>query len=204
VVTGKAGTVMRTRNAIKRAIKWFFLAATLPLYGLFLAICIVSRSDNCFASFSQFLSLIPGKIGVYFRAAFYHMACPDTSDEISIGFLTLLSHRDTSIASGVYIGPQCNIGMCAISKNTLIGSGVHVLSGSKQHNFDDPNRPIQDQNGKFEKIYIGTDCWLGNGSIIMASVSDRSIIGAGSVIVTQTKMNSINGGNPAKIIRYRS
>lgn len=195
---------MNLRMAIKRSVKWLFLILALPLFGLFLATRSLSGSDKCFTSFSQLLSLIPGKAGVYLRAAFYKLACPDTSDEISVGFLTILSHRDTSVGRGVYIGPQCNIGMCRIGENTLIGSGVHILSGSRQHSFEDTNTPIQEQGGQFEKITIGADCWIGNSAILMANLADHSIVAAGGVLTkTSNKPGSILAGNPASLKRDR-
>lgn len=194
---------MTARASFKHAIKWCFLIATLPLFGLFLFTRALTRSDSCFASFSQLVSLIPGKVGVYIRAAFYRLACPGTSDDISIGFLTLLSHRNTSIARGVYIGPQCNIGMCSIGENTLIGSGVHILSGRRQHRFEDIDVPIKEQPGHFEKIAIGSDSWIGNQSVIMASTGKNSIIAAGSVVTRPVSAGDIFAGNPARRIRNR-
>ena len=164
----------------------------------------LGNADGVFASFSQGLSLIPGKFGVYLRAAFYRLACPATSDEISVGFLSILSHRNTSIAKGVYIGPQCNIGMCSIGENTLIGSGVHILSGSRQHEFQNIQKSIQDQGGGFEKIRIGDDCWLGNSAVIMAAVANGCIVAAGSVLSKPAdKEGDILAGNPSKTIRNR-
>ncbi|UQG60433.1 acyltransferase [Marinobacter sp. M3C] len=154
-------------------------------------------------SFSQGISLIPGKFGVYLRAAFYRLACPATSDEISVGFLTILSHRDTTIGRGVYIGPQSNIGKCTIGENTLIGSGVHILSGSRQHDFKDIKKPIQDQGGIFEKIRIGADCWLGNTSVVMANLEDHSILAAGSVLTKPSAKGDVLVGNPAKCVNNR-
>lgn len=194
---------MSMRSSVKKAVKLVFRVVTYPLFVMFLLFSKVSGSDRCFASFSQILSLIPGKLGTYLRAAFYHLACPDTSDEISVGFLTLLSHRDTSIARGVYIGPQCNIGMCSIGENTLIGSGVHVLSGSRQHAFTDTNRPIQEQGGEFEKIPIGRDCWIGNQAVVMAPIYDKSIVAAGSVVTSPVTAGDIVAGNPARRVRNR-
>src|SRR5690554_7120530 len=164
---------MRT---LKRFLKLAFLALAFPLYLLFLLFAQLGNTDSVFMSFSQGLSLIPGKFGTYLRAAFYHLACPATSDEISVGFLTILSHRNTSIARGVYIGPQCNIGMCSIGENTLIGSGVHILSGSRQHGFEDVDIPIKEQTGHFEKIAIGSDNWIGNQSVIMAPTGPNAIV----------------------------
>ncbi|WP_349518500.1 DapH/DapD/GlmU-related protein [Marinobacter sp. NFXS11] len=156
-----------------------------------------------FQSVSQLLSLVPGKPGIYLRASFYSLACPDTSSEISIGFLTVLSHWDTTIERGVYVGPQCNIGKCSIGENTLLGSGVHVLSGSKQHEFNDPQRLIQEQGGTFTKIRIGRDCWLGNTSVVMSDIGDHSIVAAGAVVTRETPPGCIVAGNPAKKVRSR-
>lgn len=194
---------MNLKQNTKALTKLLFLLIVLPLYLLFILIATSTRSESSFKSFSQALSLVPGLFGVYMRAAFYKLACPNTSDDISVGFLTILSHRDTTIERGVYIGPQCNIGKCTIGENTLLGSGVHILSGSKQHNFEDPSTPIQEQGGSYEKIRIGKDCWLGNQSLVMDSVGDKSIVASGSVVTKEIEGAIIVAGNPAKKIRER-
>jgi virginiamycin A acetyltransferase len=195
---------MTTRQILKRSIKNTFLVLMLPIYALYRAFSLAGNSDGTFMSFSQTLSLLPGKLGIYMRAAFYRLACTGTSDEISVGFLTIFSHRDTTIYPGVYIGPQCNIGKCTIGENTLIGSGVHILSGSRQHEFQNTQKPIQDQGGAFEKIRIGADCWVGNSAVIMATVADSCIVAAGSVLSkSANKEGDILAGNPSKTIRNR-
>ncbi|MFL1484685.1 acyltransferase [Marinobacter sp. LN3S78] len=194
---------MTTRQVIKRTIKMVFLILAAPPYLLFLGLAAITQEDSTFQGFSQALSLIPGKIGTYLRAAFYRLACPDTSDDISVGFLTLLSHRDTTIKRGVYIGPQCNIGKCTIGENTLVGSGVHILSGSRQHAFDDIDRPIQEQGGNFEKIHIGDDCWLGNGAVVLAPIGNQAIVAAGTVVSKPVREGEVVAGNPARLIRNR-
>ena len=195
---------MALRSTIKRTIKNLFLVLVFPLFCLYWLLSWGGRSDGTFQSFSQCLSLIPGKLGIYMRAAFYRLACPETSDEISVGFLTVFSHWDTTIRKGVYIGPQCNIGKCTIGERALLGSGVHVLSGSRQHEFSDPDKPIQEQRGTFEKIAIGSDCWLGNQALVMASVPKGSIIAAGTVYIREfDEEAAIFAGNPAKVIKHR-
>ncbi|WP_328184807.1 acyltransferase [Marinobacter sp. OP 3.4] len=194
---------MTARQVIKRTIKTVFLILAAPLYLLFLGLAAITQEDSTFQGFSQALSLIPGKIGTYLRAAFYRLACPDTSDDISVGFLTLLSHRDTTIKRGVYIGPQCNIGKCTIGENTLIGSGVHILSGNKQHNFQDATKPIKQQGGIFKKITVETDCWIGNNSVITCSVPEKVIVASASVLTTSPSKGDIVAGNPAYTIKNR-
>lgn len=193
------------RLTLKRTIKNIFLLAALPTYALYCALASLGNPDGTFQSFSQALSLIPGKIGIYSRAAFYRLACPDTSDDILIGFLTVFSHRDTSIHKGAYIGPQCNIGTCTIGANTLLGSGVHILSGNQQHNFRDPHVPIQHQGGRYIKVEIGEDCWIGNNAVVLTSVSAKSILAAGSVLTRPIEEpGTIWGGNPAAKISSRN
>jgi len=204
VAEGAAESIMTLRLTIKYSIKTAFLVLMMPVYALCRLLSLTGNADGVFMSFSQALSLIPGKIGIYMRAAFYRLACPDTSDDILVGFLTILSHRDTSIHKGVYIGPQCNIGKCTIGEKTLLGSGVHILSGSQQHNFNDPEKNIQNQGGTYTKIDIGKDCWIGNGAIIMASVSNKSIVAAGAVLTKPIEEPfAIWGGNPASKVSER-
>lgn len=194
---------MNIKKNIKRLIKNLFLLIVFPIYASFIATRALTRNDQCFTSYSQALSLVPGRVGSYCRAAFYRMCCPQTSDDIVVGFLTVLSHRNTTIRRGVYIGPQCNIGMCEIGEETLIGSGVHILSGNQQHIFSDLETPIQQQGGSFKKIRIGEDCWLGNASTIMSDLAPKSIVAAGSVLTKSFAPGSILAGNPARIIGNR-
>lgn len=123
--------------------------------------------------------------------------------ECAILFGTIFSQVDTEIGKGVYIGPNCNIGRCMIEDDCTIGSNVHILSGKKQHNFDDLDTPIQEQGGIFEKIVVGEDTWIGNCAVIMANVGKKCIIGAGSVVSKDVEDFSIVAGNPAKLIRKR-
>ena len=187
-------------KAISRAL---FTLVALPLFLIYRILAAAGAGDGAFAALAQLVSLVPGRIGTYLRAAFFHLACNQTSQEISIGFLTLLSHADTTIETGVYIGPQGNIGMCRIGRNTLLGSGVHILSGKRQHNFSDHDRPIQEQGGEFTKIAIGEDSWIGNGAIVMADVGKGCIVAAGSVVNHPVADYDVVAGNPAKVVSQR-
>lgn len=175
-----------------------------PLTLIYHILNVLLNSDTLFSSFAQFLCLIPGKVGVYIRAAgFYRFVLKYCAPDAVISFLVLFSQRDTEIASGVYIGPQCNIGKCSIENDVLLGSGVHIMSGKNQHNFEDLNQPIKDQGGEFTKVRIGKNSWIGNGALIMANVGSGSIVAAGSVVVNDLPDNVIAAGNPAKVIKSR-
>lgn len=192
---------------MKKIIKRLFLLACslimLPFIIFYVLLIKIAKKDDVFSSFSQFLSLFPGKAGSYFRSSFYHFTMAHCDLDTVICFGTLLSQQDTELLSGCYIGPHCNIGKCRIEANCLLGSGVHILSGKKQHNFDDIERPLKDQGGKFTKVVIGEDSWLGNGAIVMANVGKKCIVAAGAVVVNDVPDYAIVGGNPAKIIKMR-
>jgi virginiamycin A acetyltransferase len=190
------------KKLLKSVVSSLFLLLIAPLV-LFHFLFLTFSEHGLFVFSVQLLSLIPGKIGSYFRVAFNRMTMTHCHPETVIGFATLFSQKDTEIFQGVYIGPQCNIGMCRLGKNTLIASGVHIMSGSKQHNFKDIDSPIQQQGGVYEKIEIGEDSWVGNGCLIMANIGKKCIIGAGSVVSKDIPDYSIAVGNPAKVVRNR-
>ncbi len=137
------------------------------------------------------------------RSVFYHFTLSNCSLEVLISFSALFFQQDTEIDSGVYIGPQCNIGRSRIGKDTLLGSGVHILSGKNQHFTEDLETPIKDQGGEFQKISIGENCWIGNCAVIMADVGNHCIIGAGSVVINEIPDYAIAVGNPARVVKFR-
>jgi len=189
------------KNIIKQLIYTLALLIMLPLTLIYFILNCLLKSDSLFASFSQLLSLLPGKLSCYLRAGFYRFSMQYCHPNARTSFLALFSHRDTEIGSDVYIGPQCNIGKCKIESGVLLGSGVHIMSGKGQHNFSDLNTPIKDQGGTFEKVTIGENSWVGNGALIMANVGKRCIVAAGSVVINDIEDFTIVAGNPAKVIK---
>jgi len=189
------------RVLIKNIIFTIAAVAMAPITLLYFIFNQVFKGDALLAGFGQFLSLIPGKLGVYLRAGFYRFTLTTCAPDAVISFLVLLSQRDTKIESGVYIGPQCNIGKCKIGQDTLLGSGVHIMSGKGQHNFDDLSKPIKDQGGTFEEITIGSGSWVGNAALIMANVGNHCVVAAGAVVINDVPDYSIVAGNPAKVIK---
>lgn len=184
----------------------FFLFASFLMFPFIIAARLMrdrQAGDAVFQGISQLLSIIPFRLGVYLRAAFYSNVCPNIDREVAIGFMTLFSHTDTDLGRNVYIGAQSNIGSCSLGKDCLLGSGVHILSGKRQHDFSASDVPIRNQGGQFEKITIGENCWIGNSAIVMANVGEHSIVAAGSVVTNPVPPRSVVAGNPAKVLRTR-
>jgi virginiamycin A acetyltransferase len=188
---------------IKSALRLLFIVLILPFFLCYKLQSVLMGKDQATTSWSQLMSLWPGMLGVYLRAAFYSLIFKRTSQEVVIGFGTLFSQNDTHIGAGTYIGPQCNIGKCAIGENCLLGSGVHIMSGKGQHNFTDPDTPLREQGGVFTQVTIGEDSWLGNGAMVMADIGKKCVIGAGSVVISPVPDYAIVGGNPAKVLGSR-
>lgn len=184
-------------------VNYFCLLSVFPLFAFHRLFGWFEKKDSSFWTFSQFLSLFPGLIGNYLRKSFYYLSMTRCDKNCAILFGTIFSQADTEIGKGVYIGPCCNIGTCKIEDYCTLGSNVHIISGKHQHYFNDPNIPIQEQGGTFEKVVIGEDTWIGNCALIMANVGKKCIIGAGSVVIEDVEDLSIVAGNPARLIRKR-
>lgn len=152
---------------------------------------------------SQFLALFPGTSGNMVRAAFYHLALENTSQDIVVGFLSTFSHPGARVAAHVSTGTGCNIGLADIGEHCLIGAYSFISSGRRQHLYTDPHTPIRLQGGQKERVTIGRDCWIGNSSIIMADVGEGAVVAAGSVVVHPVKAFDIVAGNPARVLKSR-
>jgi len=85
-----------------------------------------------------------------------------------------------------------------IGKKTLIAPGVHIYTSQHPLNADD-----RDVFETCVPVIIGERCWIGGHVTICPGVTigDRSVIGAGSVVVNDIPEDSLAVGNPAKVIR---
>lgn len=191
------------RSALRSTLSLLFLALVAPLALPVRWTRRVDRHDHIFRFGSQFVSLVPGLLGVYVRRAYYLTVLPRCGRDVVIEFGTILAQRDTEIGERVYIGAFCNVGTCRIGNEVLVGSNVDIISGRHVHYCDAPDVPIRDQGGIFEKISIGEGSWLGNRSIVMAEVGSHCVIGAGAVVIRPCEDYTVYAGNPARPVRSR-
>lgn len=152
---------------------------------------------------SQAMSLLPGLPGVYLRRAFYRIALGLESRGFVVEFGTIFAQRGTFVGNHVYIGPFGNIGLSTIEDDVLIGSNVDIVSGRRTHHFERTDVPIREQGGELEQIRIGKGSWIGNKAVVMATLGDGCIVGAGAVVTRPFEAGTIVGGNPAREIRSR-
>src|SRR5688572_9974869 len=81
-----------------------------------------------------------------------------------------------------------------LSDARIMDSDFHDARGSTE------NR--QNSQGASKPIIIGTNVWLGTGSMILkgVSVGDNATVGAGAVVASNVPATAIVFGNPAKVI----
>jgi len=161
------------------------------------------KTDQPFQLGAHTVSLIPGFVGNYFRKEYYRLSLQKCASDVCIEFGTILNQATVEIGERVYIGTNCSIGECRIENDVLIGSNVDIISGTHQHEFVDIETPVREQKGRLEKIVIEEDSWIGNSSVIMANVSKKCVVGAGSVVTKDVPPFSIVAGNPARVLKRR-
>jgi maltose O-acetyltransferase len=103
------------------------------------------------------------------------------------------------------IGLNSRIQLVTIGKDVLIGPEVIIFS--RNHIYSDPTRPINTQGlEKDRRVIIEDDVWVGARSIILPGrrIGIGAVIGAGSVVTKNVPEYAVVGGNPAKILKYRT
>ncbi len=97
----------------------------------------------------------------------------------------------------------------SIGNNSGIGDNVMIgpecMFIAVNHNFGDLNIPMNQQGETEKEIVIGNNVWIGARCTILAGtvIEDGVVIAAGAVVHGIVRKNSIVGGVPAKLIKYR-
>lgn len=184
----------------KRLAKQILLGVCLMIVFLPAALSAFGRWKNLYTFFAHSYALFPGIVGDYFRIAFYKFTLAECSLSSRVSFGTFFAHPDVKLGSNVYIGSYCILGKTVIGARTQIASGVQVLSGKRQHSRTEDGEIQGAQEGSFETVTIGPDCWIGAAAIVMADVGAATTIGAGSVVSRPIPPRSVAVGNPARVI----
>jgi len=185
------------------AARFLTTVAIFPLLVAYWVFRAIFGADAAVEEASQVLAMIPGRIGVLMRAVFFSHVLSQCDPTVFIGFGALLTKVDTRLGKHVYIGPYCQLGWVSIGPDTLLGPNVQIPSGSHAHTFDRLDTLIRNQPRESRQVFIGGDCWIGAGSIVMADVGDQSILGAGSVVTKPIGDKVLAAGVPCKWLRNR-
>lgn len=113
----------------------------------------------------------------------------------------------------IIIGINSGIGYkSSIARDVELGDfvmmGPEVLILGQNHKYNDLSVPMLKQGyNKSGRLIIEDDVWIGQRVIITPSVkriSKGSIIAAGCVVTKDVDPYSIIGGNPGKLIKFRT
>ena len=143
------------------------------------------------------MALLPGIPGNYLRAAYYSLTLTSVGRNCHIAFGSFFAHSKASIGDRVGIGAYCVLGRVDIGEGTLLGSGVQVLSGQRQHLRDEAMR-LTDEGRVFRQISIGAHCWIGAGAVVAADVGSKATVGPNSVVAQDVPEGATVSGNPAR------
>ena len=110
------------------------------------------------------------------------------------------------IGNNVGISQNCFIqvrGNVNIGNNVIMGPNVSIFS--ENHNFTNPDLPVNIQGESRKGVIIEDGVWIGTRSVILdgVKIGENSIIAAGSVVVKDVPPFSIVGGVPAKVLKSR-
>ena len=191
------------RELIKRTANGAALLLVLVPWLLFRLEAALIGVLRAFPGWSQTFSLMPGLLGVYLRRAFYRLVFPECANDVWIGFGTVFSHSTARLGRTAYIGSYCSIGDVTLEDDVLIASHVSIANGSGQHGIDRLDVPIREQPGRWPRVTIGRDSWIGDRAVVLVDVGRHCVVGAGSVVTRPTPDYAVVAGNPARVIKWR-
>lgn len=88
----------------------------------------------------------------------------------------------------IYVGDYTMFG-----PNVTVATAGHPILPELRENLYQYNVPV----------YIGRNCWIGAGAILLpgVSVGDNTVIGAGSIVTKDIPSNVVAVGNPCRVLR---
>lgn len=108
----------------------------------------------------------------------------------------------------VLIGDYTRIGLHnTVIGPVTIGSHVNLAQGitvtALNHNFEDPNKRIDEQGISTTPVTIEDDVWIGANAVVLPGVTigSHSVVAAGAVVTKDVPPHSLVAGVPAKVIK---
>lgn len=164
----------------------------------------LTGSVSAFRAFGEAYSLVPGLLGKYVRAAYYHITLKRCPMNLNMGIFSKFNHPESEVGDGVMIGAYCSIGLVTLKDHSACAERTSILSSSPQHNFTDPGRLVLSESNPPSRVTIGYDSHVGAACVVLADVGEKCLIGPGSVVVNEIGDHSVAVGNPARTVKHRA
>ncbi len=197
----RRGMAARSAKSLAQA------AATLLLLPRWLLYSInrrISGREEAFVAASEGLARIPGRRGLYMRQAFYRRTLASCGRDVYFGWLTVFTKAAARVGDRAYFGRGCGVGWVDIGEGVMLADGVQVLSGARQHGRSSSAKGShQDEAQEYRRVEIGAGAWVGTNAIVMADVGERTVVGAGAVVVEPLPADGTAVGVPARLLRNR-
>jgi acetyltransferase-like isoleucine patch superfamily enzyme len=112
----------------------------------------------------------------------------------------ILIGNNSAVGAQSFLGGQGGI---VIGNDVIMGPQVKIFS--ENHNFDKTDIVIRKQGESRKGVFIGHNCWIGAGVIILNGVAlgNGCVVAAGSVVTKSFSDNSILVGVPAVFAKIR-
>lgn len=189
-------------KAVKKIYNLLISILAIPIAGAFIIVGKLAILCGAFSEVSILTSKIPFDYGIRVRYFYYKFTLKSLGHDVKFRYGTFCQYPTAIIGNRVLFGYYNAIGEVVIGDDVIVGGFVNFVSGTKQHSFDDDNRPISTQKAVGRvTINIGSDVWIGSNALVAADVGSRCVIAAGSILVKPAESHSVYGGNPAKLIK---
>lgn len=114
------------------------------------------------------------------------------------------------VNANLCIGNDVGISGVVISCTTRITIGNSVLIGANARIFDSDFHPVESDNRRYDRtgvkcspIFIGDNCWIGSGAVLLpgTELKQNVVVAANAVVKGSFGPDCIIGGVPARVIR---
>ena len=191
------------KRLLKNLANGVALLLVLPAFLMYRLGALVLGEEKAFPGWSQAFSLLPGLTGDYLRRAFYRLTLRRCGADCCVRFGSVFSHPTAEVGRRVYVGLYCCLGDVTLEDDALLGSHVSVMNGGEQHGSERLDVPIREQPGRWVRVTVGRDSWVGDRAVVLADVGKQCVIGAGSVVTKPIPDYAIAVGSPARVLRFR-
>lgn len=120
--------------------------------------------------------------------------------------VTICGSRSITGGSHWGFGKGCRIfssGGLTIGNHVMIAGYVTIITSNHRY---DTQFSDEDNYDELEPVIIKDDVWIGERAIILpgVTVGQGAIVGAGAIVTKDVPDYAVVGGNPARILKYRT